>query len=189
MLHARGKLVADALPWPAQGAAGEHNEMRSAAHEEVCVNKEEDWSCVVRRMTSEDIEAVLGVESISFVEPYSRSAFLHLLGLHTSISYVGTQGTRFAGYLILDVGAAVTKGRAYVVSVAVLPTCRGCGMAAMMLRAALHDAATAGAVCVELHVHSLNKGAQRVYERCGFEVAGEEGGYYGLEDELQRGDA
>lgn len=191
-LQRRGMRLLELFPWPAELAT---QDLLSAPPEAAPAPEAPrgaqgvERECAVRPMGPQDLDAVLSVESISFVEPYSKRTFQKLLELSSSRCYVVDVQDSFGGYLILDVGAAAQMGCAYVVSLAVLPTCRGCGAAERMLRAALEEAAGVGAGCVELHVHSMNLGAQRLYSRCGFQKVAEEPGYYGWDDELQKGDA
>ncbi|CAE7282778.1 MAK3 [Symbiodinium necroappetens] len=146
--------------------------------------------CEVRAMTAADMQAVLSVESICFMEPYSLETFEGLICLSSSRSLVALLEGSFAGYLILDLGRCRRRGQAaYIVSLAVLPTCRGRGVAESLMKQAISDARNSGAGSVELHVHTQNHGAQRLYRRCGFHVVCSIEGYYGEVDALQSGDA
>ena len=147
--------------------------------------------CRVRMMTTADMKAVLSVESICFMDPYSLETFETLLHLSSSRSSVALLDGSFAGYLILDLGRCrhLPDQAAYIVSLAVLPTCRGRGVAESLVREAISEARSSGAASVELHVHTQNQGALRLYRRCGFEVVCKLEGYYGEEDDLQKGDA
>ena len=146
--------------------------------------------CEVRAMTAADIQAVLSVESICFMEPYSLETFEGLIRLSSSRSLVALLEGSFAGYLILDLGRCRRRGQAaYIVSLAVLPTCRGRGVAESLMKQAISNARNSGAASVELHVHTQNQGAQRLYRRCGFHVVCTIEGYYGEVDALQSGDA
>lgn len=63
-------------------------------------------------------------------------------------------------------------GEWYITAVAVTPGARGKGVGAVLLEDAITRARDAGATSVTLDVDDKNVGAQRLYERYGFEVTG-----------------
>eukprot|EP00434_Breviolum_minutum_P020886 symbB.v1.2.018424.t1/scaffold1470.1/size116919/7 len=148
-------------------------------------------SCQIRLMTGDDLDALVSVENVCFVQPYSRDTFETIARHGSCITYVAefveSLHRHFAGYLILQLeGAAMPGG--YVMSLAVLPRWRSKGIAKALMLQALEDARGNRVGEVELHVHTQNRGAIRLYRRCGFEILREERGFYdGLD--LQSGDA
>eukprot|EP00913_Durusdinium_trenchii_P032301 g30244.t1 len=93
---------------------------------------------------------------------------------HTSYVAVSKTSGRCAGYLILELGGDPKHLRGYVTSIAVLPLFRSHGVAQQLLQEALSEAQRHHAQAVELHVHTRNEGAIKLYRRCGFEVLEEQ---------------
>mmetsp|Transcript_18020 Transcript_18020/g.33836 ORF Transcript_18020/g.33836 Transcript_18020/m.33836 type:complete len:394 (+) Transcript_18020:93-1274(+) len=194
----KARAVVGTLPWLGEEVTGVEQDVVDPVQQrstQVFVSspsQDRKSCCDIRVMTHADLNAVLSVESICFMEPYPRSTFEHLLHTGSSQLWVGLVDDAFAGYLILDTGRCrrheATKP-AYIVSLAVLPTCRGRGVAESLMRKAVEHARSLPASCVELHVHSRNEAAQRLYRRCGFEVAYEIEDYYGQSGDLQSGSA
>lgn len=143
--------------------------------------------CRIRRMAAEDLDPVISVENICFMEPISRDTFEAILQEQSYITYVAeTPAGRSAGYLTLELRG---DSQGYVMSLAVLPVFRCRGVARQLLQHALQKAFQDGAKTVKLHVHTQNVGAIRLYRRCGFEILCEASDFYGSGDDLQRGNA
>eukprot|EP00435_Cladocopium_sp_Y103_P030567 s2882_g7.t1 len=144
--------------------------------------------CRIRLMVAEDLDPVISVENICFMEPYSRDTFEAILQEQSYITYVAAAAGRCAGYLILDLLGGKSEG--YIMSLAVLPVFRCRGVARQLLQHALQEAFQRhGVKTVRLHVHTQNQGAIRLYRGCGFEILCEAPHFYGSGDDLQRGDA
>lgn len=149
--------------------------------------------CRIRRMAAEDLDPVISVENICFMEPISRDTFEAILQEQSYITYVAeTPAGRSAGYLTLELrgeSQGYVDSQGYVMSLAVLPVFRCRGVARQLLQHALRKASQDGAKTVKLHVHTQNVGAIRLYRRCGFEILCEASDFYGSGDDLQRGNA
>ena len=103
MLLGRARAVVQRLP--AEDFRKELGPVQFGPHLPVSpVSQETQSGCKIRTMSRLDMEAVLSVESICFMEPYSRETFEELLRLGSSRSLVALLDGSFAGYLILDAG-------------------------------------------------------------------------------------
>jgi len=109
--------------------------------------------------------------------PESRHA-LDLTGLQAPgvRLWVGTDGDVIVGTVAL---AAVEPGHEELKSMRTDPACRGRGIAAVMLEAALADARARGVERISLETGAMDffAPARRLYERAGFEPCGPFGKY------------
>lgn len=78
------------------------------------------------------------------------------------------------GRLGIDYSAKGAGGVAVLWSMAVLPELQRLGIGTALLRAARQAVSDRGAPIVEIGVEHENDGARRLYERCGFDLTGEE---------------
>jgi [ribosomal protein S18]-alanine N-acetyltransferase len=129
----------------------------------------------IRRMTEEDLDAVLRVESVSFPLPWSRNHFLSELRSPLSFPLVAESGEGIIlGYacpmLVLDEGQ--------ILNVAVGPDHRGQGIGRLILDEVIREFRELGATFVALEVRPSNAAAISLYTRCGFIVTGRRRAYY-----------
>jgi len=129
----------------------------------------------IRAMEMTDIDAVLKVEEVSFVTPWSRAAFAAEIGDNDLACYlvseVEGQVVGYAGmWLILD--------EAHVTNVAMLPAFRGRGLGRMLMNSLCEVAKAMGAGRMTLEVRPSNIAAQRLYGKMGFVRRGVRPGYY-----------
>lgn len=144
-------------------------------------------SRIRRMMAAEDLDPVISVENVCFMEPYSRDTFEAILQHQSYTTYLAeTPAGRSAGYLTLELPGHC---QGYVMSLAVLPVFRCRGVAQQLLQHAMWEAFQGGVKMVKLHVHTQNVGAIRLYRRCGFEILSEASDFYGSGDDLQCGNA
>ena len=133
----------------------------------------------VRRMTKEDIEAVLEVERASFSDPWSGDAFSATLLLPYAHYYVAevteeNGRTRIVG----ECGVRDIVGEGEITNVAVHPDCRGLGIADRMLEKLLSESAEKGMTAFTLEVRAGNVPAISLYEKFGFRTEGVRAGFY-----------
>jgi ribosomal-protein-alanine N-acetyltransferase len=127
-------------------------------------------------MVVEDLAEVVAIERASFANPWTGPLFLQELGVAFSRITVACQATgAVAGYLC----RWVVADEVHVLNVAVDPRCRGRGLGAILMRAALKEAETSEARAVTLEVRRSNLAARRLYEQLGFEEVGSRPNYYG----------
>jgi ribosomal-protein-alanine N-acetyltransferase len=128
-----------------------------------------------------DIDAVVELELESFTNPWSRDTIVWELQ--------NSDVTRL--YLLRDdAGAVVAFCLCWVIfeelhinTLAVKPAVRRSGLATMLLRAVMAEAAAAGAARATLEVRASNSAALGLYTRLGFHVAAQRPGYYSQPEE------
>ena len=128
-----------------------------------------------------DIDAVVELEFESFTNPWPRDTIVWELQ--------NSDVTRL--YLLRDdAGAVVAFCLCWVIfeelhinTLAVKPAVRRTGLATMLLRAVMAEAAAAGATRATLEVRASNSAALGLYTRLGFHVAARRPRYYSHPEE------
>lgn len=129
----------------------------------------------IRAMELADIDAVLAVEEVSFVTPWSRSAFVAEIEDNDLACYLVAEAE---GQVVGYAGMWVILDEAHVTNVALLPAFRGRGLGARLMDALCQVAKALGAARMTLEVRPSNLAAQRLYGKLGFEARGIRPGYY-----------
>ncbi|SMD13092.1 ribosomal protein S18-alanine N-acetyltransferase [Sporomusa malonica] len=129
----------------------------------------------IRRMQTEDIDAVLVVENQAFTTPWSRAAFEEEIGNNDLAHYlVVTDNGLIAGYggfwLVVD--------EAHVTNIALAPEYHGRGLGSLLLEHMILAAKLAGAASMTLEVRPSNTAARKLYSRRGFTERGIRPNYY-----------
>jgi [ribosomal protein S18]-alanine N-acetyltransferase len=129
----------------------------------------------VRRMTEEDLDTVMALESVSFQSPWSRTHFLSELQSTMSFPLVVASGEGVVlGYicpmLVLDEGQ--------ILNVAVRPDCRGQGIGRLLIDTGIREFRVRGASFVALEVRPSNTAAVSLYAGSGFIAKGRRKAYY-----------
>lgn len=128
----------------------------------------------LRPMMAADLDAVVALEEASYAVPWSAATFTTLMERADAITLVAESASGVAAYAAFwSVGYQGELG-----NVAVAPAWRRRGLAGRLLQAVLEQAAERGVSEVFLEVRPSNVGAQRLYERCGFQVTGRRRHYY-----------
>jgi [ribosomal protein S18]-alanine N-acetyltransferase len=131
----------------------------------------------LRRMTPEDIDAVLVLERTLFgEESWSRQMLEGELAEQPRSRYylVADEDGTITGYA----GLMVAATQADVLTLAVAAARWGQGTGSALLEALLAEAARRGCTEVFLEVRTDNDRAQRLYRRYGFSEIGVRRGYY-----------
>jgi [ribosomal protein S18]-alanine N-acetyltransferase len=139
-------------------------------------------------MMPADLDEVMPLERSCFKDPWTRHMYLSDL-----------TGNALATYLVLRLppGASARKAEqgpapsllayggfwllldeAHIATIASHPGWRGCGLGQCLMLALLDRAIARGAVLATLEVRVGNTPARRLYEKLGFEEAGERRNYY-----------
>ncbi|MEV5742189.1 ribosomal protein S18-alanine N-acetyltransferase [Microbispora rosea] len=132
---------------------------------------------VLRRMTDEDLPAVMDIERTTFPADAWSEAMMRgeLADQPRTRHYVVAEvGDRVVGYA----GLAAAGDQADVQTIAVLADHRRAGVGTALMDALLTEAARRGAVSVFLEVRADNPPAQAMYERFGFRRLGLRRRYY-----------
>lgn len=132
-------------------------------------------AAVVRPMTVEDIPAILAIEELSFLTPWSEESFRsELKDNHLARYFCLEVEGRVIGYI----GLWLIWGEGHVTNIAIWPGCRGQGWGEYLLQTIMQRIRLSGAVRMTLEVRVSNYTAKRLYEKLGFKPAGIRKGYY-----------
>lgn len=129
---------------------------------------------LIRRMTPQDIPAVVEIEKQCFSLPWSEKSFEDSLSREDTIFLVSeaveenTQTCCITGYM----GLYLSFDEASVTNVAVSPAHRQKGYGEALVEKAKETAKEAGAECVFLEVRQSNTPALSLYKKLGFEELG-----------------
>ncbi len=129
---------------------------------------------IVRKMTGQDIDQILIIESASFKSPWSRQAFENELANNLGHYFVAERDNTVIGYAgfwqIFDEG--------HITNIAILPDCRGKGLGKQLVGEVIEQARLLGVNYVTLEVRPSNAVALSLYHSFGFEVKGRRPRYY-----------
>jgi ribosomal-protein-alanine N-acetyltransferase len=129
----------------------------------------------IRPMTLDDIDAVLAVEQVSFITPWSRDAFVAEAGDNDLAVYLVLEAD---GQVIGYAGTWVILDEAHVTNVAVMPAFRGQGLGERLMRSLIDKARGRGARRMTLEVRPTNAAARGLYGKLGFTACGLRPRYY-----------
>lgn len=144
----------------------------------------DDHQVSIRRMTEHDLLEVVGIEQSCGLSPWGWDAYHAELGQGSAAIMLVARcdgdlledGQTLAGYIV----ARAIADELHVNNVAVRPGLRRQGIGARLLNAVLRQGAASGSTSAWLEVRAGNEAAQRLYEGCGFQVAGRRRNYYNL---------
>lgn len=129
----------------------------------------------IRKMTFQDIEQVLEVERLSFVSPWSKSAFeVELNDNLFAHYYVAARSDKVIGYA----GMWMILDEAHVTNIAVHPEFRGLNFGKRLTQTLIMQAFRQGANRITLEVRVSNLIARKLYKELGFNEVGMRKGYY-----------
>jgi len=133
-----------------------------------------------RKMTLEDIPAVVELDQISFSLPWPERSFRYeVTGNPASRCWVAELDGRLVGMLV----GWLLVDEIHVATIATHPDFRRQGIARSLLSYTLQRAADEGAQSSFLEVRESNLAAQEMYRQFGYEVAGRRKRYYKDNDE------
>lgn len=123
---------------------------------------------LIRRMTLEDIPAVVEIEKACFSLPWSEKSFEDSLSREDTVFLVCLEDECVTGYM----GLYLSFDEASVTNVAVSPEFRKKGYGEALVTAAKDSAKEAGAESIFLEVRQSNVPALSLYKKLGFEELG-----------------
>jgi [ribosomal protein S18]-alanine N-acetyltransferase len=139
-------------------------------------------------MTPADLDEIIPLERHCFKDPWTRHMYVSDLTGNNLATYLvlrapSGMGARAAGRgpvpsLLAYGGLWLLLDEAHIATIATHPQWRGCGLGLWLLLALLDEAIRRGAALSTLEVRVSNKPARRLYEKLGFEQAGERSNYY-----------
>ena len=129
----------------------------------------------IRRMTSEDVRAVMDVEKASFSVPWTEETFQKEMDDNPyAYYYVAEKDGEIIGYcglwLIID--------EAHVTNIAIHPDYRGNKYGERLFRHTCKEAINHGAIQLSLEVRVSNTAAQHMYRKFGMVPGGIRKRYY-----------
>lgn len=132
---------------------------------------------VILRMASiRDLDQIVEVEKLSFIDPYSRR-FLAVLILSAPIFIVVEYGKKIVGYICATVEKDdVLYG--HIISIAVHPSYRRKGIGSALLLRTIENLKKMGVKMVYLECRVSNRAAIKFYEKHGFRIIKRVPSYY-----------
>jgi [ribosomal protein S18]-alanine N-acetyltransferase len=137
-------------------------------------------SIEIRRMTLDDVPAVVELDSLSFSLPWPERSFrFELTDNPASRCWVMEMDAKVVGMIV----AWMLVDEAHIATIATHPNHRRQGIARKLLTYALRYMSKEGAVSSFLEVRESNTAAQEMYRKFGYEVSGRRKKYYKDTDE------
>jgi ribosomal-protein-alanine N-acetyltransferase len=134
----------------------------------------------IRRMTLEDIPAVVELDKLSFTLPWPERSFrFELTDNPASRCWVVVLDEKIVGVIV----AWLLVDEVHVATIATHPNHRRKGIARKLLTYALRYMSKEGAVTSFLEVRETNHAAQEMYREFGYEAVGRRKRYYKDTDE------
>ncbi len=135
----------------------------------------------IRPMERGDIPAVAALETEIYDQPWSPRVFFDELAMPNRRYLVASAaGGSIPGYA----GLLIVEDDAHITTIAVANASRGSHLGTRLMLALVDVAREAGTRHLTLEVRVSNDGAQRLYERFGFDPVGRRKNYYKDEDAL-----
>lgn len=133
----------------------------------------------IETFTRSDLDDVLGIETRSFRQPWSRKSFMDELSCKESITLVmrghsDEPGRRVFGYMC----GRLNREEMYILKLAVSENCRRYGIASRLLEESIRRAASKNTVSAVLDVRLSNRPAISLYRKHGFQTVGIRPKYY-----------
>jgi len=132
---------------------------------------------VIRAARLEDADAVISIDQASFSQPWLPATVHSAIekAAHGDyIALVAEQDGAICGFVV----AWTVREEGEIATIAVREVARGQGIGRRLLEAALNECKRRGATDIFLEVRPGNEIARRLYESCGFRVAGVRPKYY-----------
>ena len=132
-------------------------------------------SMEIRRMTLDDLPAVIELDKLSFTLPWPERSFrFELTENSASRCWVAEMDGKIVGMIV----AWLLVDEAHVATIATHPDHRRQGIARNLLKYALRYMSKEGAVTSFLEVRENNTAAQDMYREFGYEAVGRRKRYY-----------
>ena len=129
----------------------------------------------IRRMRTDDLDAVTAIEAATFAKPWSRESFRQELERNVAARYlVAVRDGRVVGYA----GAWIILDESHITNIAVEESERGRGIGRKLTEALMQYISNLGAAYATLEVRVSNERAQRLYKSLGFVSVGKRKRYY-----------
>ena len=131
--------------------------------------------CVIRRMTLDDLDAVVAIEAATFPIPWSRDSFRQELERNVAARYLVAE---MEGQVIGYAGAWIILDESHITNIAIEESRRGLGYGRALTTALMQYLSNLGAAYATLEVRRSNLRAQNLYKSLGFVELGVRKRYY-----------
>jgi [ribosomal protein S18]-alanine N-acetyltransferase len=131
--------------------------------------------CIVRRMTLEDLDAVVAIEAATFAMPWSRDSFYQELTRNVAARYLVAE---VDGVVIGYAGAWIILDESHITNIAILEAYRGHGYGRKLTEGLMQYLSNLGAAYATLEVRRSNERAQNLYKSIGYVGVGWRKRYY-----------
>ncbi len=135
---------------------------------------------IVREMTREDIDAVVGVDNAAFSDTWKEATFCEEIEKDYAHYFVCETDDEIIGYA----GIWCIYETAELIRIATVPEFRKRGIAKELMHKILECAKACGCERMMLEVRRSNSPAQMLYEKFGFNEISVRKGYYNGEDAI-----
>ncbi len=135
-------------------------------------------SIEIRSMAMEDLDEILAIENSSFSKPWPRDVFMRELQIPVSRNLVATLRKDLHNEIAGYVTYWVVAGELQVHKICVREDLRKSGVASSLMAEMIRLSCREGVGICSLEVGRSNEGAQRLYEKFGFEVTDIRPQYY-----------
>lgn len=129
-----------------------------------------------RAMKPQDLDEVMAIECLSYLTPWSRSAFDREIADNVTAEYIVAEAPDGSVYGYAGMWVLVDEG--HITNVAVHPNFRRQGIATALLREMARRGKLRGVERLTLEVRPSNNVAQSLYARLGFVARGVRKRYY-----------
>ncbi|MGI6366409.1 MAG: GNAT family N-acetyltransferase [Bacillota bacterium] len=121
----------------------------------------------IRRLAPDDFRHLLVIETESFTSGYSPYFIKMIPYLYANTAFIALEGRSAQGYAVAALEQHAPQ-RAWILSLAVRPKYRGCGLGEKLMRHVLDALAELKVQEVFLTVAPENEGAIALYQKLGF---------------------
>jgi ribosomal-protein-alanine N-acetyltransferase len=133
---------------------------------------------VIRRMTLDDLTAVMRIDSLSLPTPWSERNFRYELIENPASQLLVAERSGKDAQILGFIGFWMLVDEAHISTIAVDPDHRRSGIGELLLRGAMQMAVPLGATLMTLEVRQSNFGAINLYAKQGFQITGRRRQYY-----------
>ena len=126
------------------------------------------------KMTDDDVKFAAALEKICFSAPWSEN-MINSERVNPAVSFFSAKKD---GEFIGHAGMIIVLDEAHVYNIAVSPDARRHGVGKALVDAMKAECEKRGALTLMLEVRASNAAAISLYEKCGFEKAGERKNFY-----------
>jgi ribosomal-protein-alanine N-acetyltransferase len=129
-----------------------------------------------RTMAPDDLDEVMAIECLSYLTPWSRSAFEREVADNMTAEYIVAEAS--SGSVCGYAGMWILMDEGHITNIAVHPDYRRHGIGTSLLCEMARRALRRGAQKLTLEVRPSNAGAQNLYAGLGFVARGRRKRYY-----------